>query len=468
MRYVLDRSVRRFPGPPPALLGGAPRRWFRLTEAGDELLARIGYGEDVAAGESPTAALVDRLVDAGVLHPRPEPGSIPAAMVTLVVPVRDRPDQLDALLTSVTAAGAVPARAVVVDDGSADPDETARVAARHGAELVRRPVSGGPSAARNAGLAQVETEITVFVDSDCTVTPGWLDELLCAFADPRTAIAAPRVLAVGGRGVLAEFDRFRSPLDLGPDEGRVAPGTPIAYVPAAALAARTQVLRDLGGFDESLRVGEDVDLVWRAVESGHRVRYRPMAHVHHPPRDGLAAWCAQRVHYGSSAALLDTRHPGQVAPAVVSRWSLGVWVPVVVGPPVLGALVGGATAARSARAAAFQLAASGAPRRTGAELALEGHLGAARQLSRAVVRAWWPLALVAGLVSRRARRGVLVAVVVTAASAAAEHGGSDAAAARCAAVSLLDDAAYGAGLWAGCLRARSFRALLPTVTGTAR
>jgi hypothetical protein len=63
---------------------------------------------------------------------------------------------------------------------------------------------------------------------------------------------------------------------------------------------------------------------------------------------------------------------------------------------------------------------------------------------------------------------VLVAVVVTAASAAAEHGGSDAAAARCAAVSLLDDAAYGAGLWAGCLRARSVRALLPTVSGVAR
>jgi hypothetical protein len=97
VRYALDRSVRRFPGPPPALLGGAPRRWFRLTEAGDELLQRVGYGEEVGTGESPTAALVDRLVDAGVLHPRPEPGSVPASRATLVVPVRDRPEQLDAL-----------------------------------------------------------------------------------------------------------------------------------------------------------------------------------------------------------------------------------------------------------------------------------------------------------------------------------------------------------------------------------
>ncbi|MFM7062664.1 MAG: mycofactocin biosynthesis glycosyltransferase MftF [Actinomycetes bacterium] len=464
MRYAFDRSVRRFAGPPPALLGGAPRRWFRLTAAGREALDRVGAGDQVARGSS-TEALVDRLVDAGVLHPRPEPGSVPASAVTLVVPVRDRAGQLAQLLASVAAAGTVPARTVVVDDGSTDAAAVAAVVADAGAELVRRDVAGGPAAARNDGLAQVATDLVVVVDSDCTVSVGWLDELLCAFADPRTALAAPRVVAVGGRGPLAEFDRFRSPLDLGRHEARVAPGTSVPYVPAAALAARTSVLRDLQGFDASLRVGEDVDLVWRVVAAGHRVRYRPTALVHHPPRDGLVAWCAQRFQYGTSAAPLDARHPGQVAPAVVSRWSLGVWVPLVVGPPLLGALVGGAAAVRSARAASAQLASAGAPRRTGAELALAGHLGAGRQLARAVVRAWWPLALLAGAVSRRARRIALFAVVVTAADAAAAHGGDAVAAARCSALALLDDAAYGAGLWAGCVRARSFRALLPSVTG---
>ena len=80
------------------------------------------------------------------------------------------------------------------------------------------------------------------------------------------------------------------PLDLGPVEGRVRARTRVSYVPAAAVVVRTTPSGEVGGFDEDLRVGEDVDLVWRLDEAGWRCRYEPAAAVTHAVRPRLGAW----------------------------------------------------------------------------------------------------------------------------------------------------------------------------------
>jgi hypothetical protein len=85
---------------------------------------------------------------------------------------------------------------------------------------------------------------------------------------------------------------------------------------------------------------------------------------------------------------------------------------------------------------------------------------AGRTLARTVTRHHWPLALAAALVSRRARRWVAAAAVGDAVVAWRPHRrviGLP----RFAVARRLDDLAYGAGLWAGALRARDPRALLP-------
>jgi len=415
-------------------------------------------GQDL---EGVAEQLIDRLLGAGVLHPQPRSGSVPASRVTVVIPVRDRPEHLDALLASIestTEHCGKPASILVVDDGSVDPAATAAVAEVHGVELLRLNESVGPAGARNAGLHQVHTPLVMFIDSDCAVTPGWLDDLLGVFLDDRVAVAAPRVLAVGGLGAAAQYDRSRSPLDLGDQDALVTPGSRVSYVPAAALVARTEVLQELGGFDGSLLVGEDVDLVWRVAASGRSVRYCPAAQVTHPPRLGLGQWCRQRFDYGTSAAALDQRHPGAVAPAACSPWSLAVWSVAAAGYPVLGVLVAGATAAASVQ----RLQPSGVPSGEAARLAVLGHLGAGRMLARASVRTWWPITLAAAVVSRRARRLALLAIGVSAADALrTRRDGPDPI--RFAALTVLDDLSYGAGVWVGCAQERSFGALRPRV-----
>ena len=119
--------------------------------------------------------------------------------------------------------------------------------------------------------------------------------------------------------------------------GRAGAGGPrsrIAYVPAAAVIARVAAITAVGGFDPAFRAGEDVDLVWRLVRSGWRVRYEPSVSVLHTPRRSWRALARQRAVYGASAAALARRHGGAVAPVRTSPWTLGVWGLVVAGQPL--------------------------------------------------------------------------------------------------------------------------------------
>ena len=475
-RFTLDGSVRRVDGGR-VLLGGSPLRLFKLTVAGARLVDRIERGEPVAP-----SVLVDRLLDAGALHPATpailsrriagdSPGDAsPQVDVTVVVPAYGRAPSAD-LLGRLRSIGPV----LVVDDGSSPP---LVVPERPGLRVVRHPANRGPGAARTTGLAEVDTPFVLFVDDDVDLPdPGsdgdpapWLAPLLAHLdADPTLAAIAPRVVArrIAGDSpgeVFAQlnaYEQSHGPLDLGPVGGRVSPRTRISYVPSAVLLARTDAIRAVGGFAADLRTGEDVDLIWRLVAAGHRVRYEPAVTVGHATRPTLAAWLRQRAGYGRSAAPLADRHPGTLAPVGVSAWSAAAWVLAALGFPRTGLAV----AAGSTAALPRKLTALADPWPEALRLAGLGHLHAGRQLARAVTRVWWPVALVAALVSTRARRAVLAAAVLPALSDWVRHrpaGGLGPA--RYTALRLLDDASYGWGVWQGVLATRNVEPLVPDLS----
>jgi hypothetical protein len=175
----------------------------------------------------------------------------------------------------------------VVDDASHHADAMADVTGRHGARLVRRDRNGGPAAARNTGLAATIAPVVAFVDSDCVVDADALQRLARHLHDPDVAAVAPRV---------------RDPLlDMGSAPAIVRPGSAVPYVPATTLVVRRTCV---DGFDESLRYGEDVDMVWRLVEGGWSVRYDPEVAIAHSGTNRLA----RRFAYGTSVGALSQRH----------------------------------------------------------------------------------------------------------------------------------------------------------------
>ncbi|GAB3112063.1 mycofactocin biosynthesis glycosyltransferase MftF [Janibacter alkaliphilus] len=434
------------------LYGGSGGRMVHLRPAALERLQPTGTLE---VGDPTSARLARMLLERGLAHPCWRPGTDDRlADVTVVVPVLDAPLQVDRLLRRLPGVAVV-----VVDDGSTDPAALAAVCRRHGARLLRHPVCRGPAAARNTGLATVRTPAVAFVDADVVLDRDALVALHRHLDDPRVALAAPRVLGLEeGGGPLARYEAARSSLDLGPEPALVRPHARVSYVPSAMMLARTGVLGT--GFDERMRVAEDVDLVWRLSRT-HDVRYDPAIQVRHEHRTGTRAWLRRKAFYGTGAAPLARRHGSAVAPVVSPAWGL----------VVAGALlaqrrwslpVAAVTTVVAELALARRLTGSRAPHRDAAAVIGLGLHATLAQTGSALLRHHWPVTAALAPFSARVRRAALAMTVLDAVLDHRRHApGTDLV--RYAVLRRADDLAYGLGLWRGCLAERSPRALLPLI-----
>jgi GT2 family glycosyltransferase len=465
-----------------SLFGGSPARVLRLTPAGQQALADLRAGPIRSAA---AAVLARRLTDTGIAHPVPPDAAAARQLdVTVVIPVRDRAAMLDRCLTAVAARYPV----VVVDDGSADESAVAAVAARHGTTMVRLASSGGPAAARNAGLAGIQTELIVFLDSDCVPPPGWIETLSAHLADPLVGAVAPRIVAHAPRTAAGRYEQARGSLDLGDQPARVIPAGRVGYVPTAALLVRRVALDavaldtvaldtvaldpvaldtvasgDRAVFDPALRYGEDVDLVWRLHEAGWRIRYEPSVQV---PHDGPAGWAgllARRFRYGTSAAPLARRHPANLAPLVLQPWpAVTVGAALVRRPAVAAA---GAIAAWLDITSAVRRAgvpADGAPAATVTAIR-QTWLGVGRYLTQFAAPA---LAVALAGRGRRSagRRAAAASLLLGPALTGYAQSRPGLDPVRYTLAHLADDVCYGAGVWAGCLRERTLLPVRPVIS----
>ncbi|MBI3213872.1 MAG: mycofactocin biosynthesis glycosyltransferase MftF [Mycobacterium sp.] len=453
----VDRRVRIL-GSGAALLGGSPTRLLRLAPAAQTMLD----GGRLEVHDAQSAQLARTLLDATVAHPRPAGG--PSHLdVTVVIPVRDNVTGVRRLVSALRGI-----RVVVVDDGSAIPLQHSDFAgAPCDLQILRHPVSRGPAAARNTGLAVCTTGFVAFLDSDVVPRRGWLEALLGHFCDPAVALVAPRIVGLtNADNPVSRYEAVRSSLDLGQREAPVVPYGTVSYVPSAAIICRRHVLADIGGFDESMHSGEDVDLCWRLVESGARLRYEPIALVSHEHRTVLRDWLARKAFYGTSAAPLSSRHPDKTAPLVISGTMLVVWLLMALGSRLgyLASFVGMAMIGRRVSKAMR------APETQPTDVALvagRGLWSAALQLASAACRHYWPVALVAATVSRRCRRALMIAAVLDGVVdwlSRRNNIEDDAKPIGLGAYLILkrlDDLAYGTGLWAGVVRERNVGPLKP-------
>lgn len=453
-RYRLDSSWWRrrasssTNGVDDTVVAGSPLRLFRLGTAGSRLADVLESDGSIPPG---TESLADRFVEAGVIHPVFEADPAPPYdRVSVIIPVHDeRHADVSSLVASLRADGFD--EVVIVDDGSRFP-----LAPVEGALMVRRDSAGGPGAARNTGAAITSRDVVLFLDADTRWSPGGLGLLWPHFTDEHVGVVAPRVASSDDGGLLATYETDSSPLDLGSEPARVRPSTRVSYVPAAALMVRRSVFDSVGGFDVSLRFGEDVDVVWRVVREGYVVRYEPSCVVHHRPRHSLGALARQRFGYGSAAARLEARHPGAVRPLRINRWSAIGWGLIGVGHPFVGTAVGvGSTVALAQKL-------RDTPDRwlVAGRLAGLGNLHAGRLIAAAVTRSWWPIFVGASLFSRRARRVLLLSAVVPNLWRWARRK-PNVDPIRYVALRVFDDVSYGAGVWSGVLREKNFDAITP-------
>ncbi|MGE0706897.1 MAG: glycosyltransferase family 2 protein [Planctomycetota bacterium] len=226
--------------------------------------------------------------------------------VTVVVPARDAAGTIERAVRALRAErdpAGLPARVLVVDDGSRD--DTAARARTAGAEVLQGD-GAGPARARNLGLAAASTPLVVFVDSDCAPRPGFLAALLAPFADPAVA-GAKGAYETEQRALVARFVQ----VEYEERYARMRRRRWIDFVDLYAAAYRREVLLEVGGLDERYRLPstEDQELSFRVAERGHRLVFVPEARVVHLHAATLGAYARKKARIGFYKVATLRRHP---------------------------------------------------------------------------------------------------------------------------------------------------------------
>ena len=236
---------------------------------------------------------------------------------SIIVPVYNRPDEVDELLESLSNQTIKDFEVIIVEDGSVKPckdvcDKYADILALH----YYAKENSGPGQSRNYGAERASGEWLIILDSDVVLPKGYLaavDNALVSLPSPLSSdfaafggpdAAHPSFTPVqkaisysmtsffttgGIRGGKAKLDKF--------------------YPRSFNMGIRRDVYLQLGGFSK-MRFGEDIDFSYRIMEAGYRPQLFPDAWVWHKRRTDFRKFFRQVFNSGIARINLMKRHPG--------------------------------------------------------------------------------------------------------------------------------------------------------------
>ena len=214
----------------------------------------------------------------------------PAPVVSVVIPAWRAAGHLGACLDGLDAQTADPGSFEVIVTDDCSPDDTAGLAERAGARVVRHDRNRGAAAARNSGARAARGEILLFVDSDVVPEPGLVTAVLEAFTDPATRAATGRYSPEPANPGL--FPTYKALWTFWCWERSGVTTGQSSHLQGALAALRKDLFDALAGFDESFAGGsvEDYELSARLRDGGDRILFCDgMRGRHRFPDFGTAA-----------------------------------------------------------------------------------------------------------------------------------------------------------------------------------
>ena len=236
-----------------------------------------------------------------------------AMKYSVIIPVYNRPDEVDELLESLTHQEVKDFEVVVVEDGSNVPCK--EVVGKYTDKLNIQYLTkknGGPGPARNYGVEHSKGEYVLILDSDCVLPKGYLTAIEKELTEnPCDAFGGPDAAHESFTNVQKAISySMTSFFTTGGIRGGKKKGAMDKFYPRSFnMGMRREVYLKLHGFNK-MRFGEDIDFSYRIVEAGYKSRLFPDAWVWHKRRTDMDKFFKQVFNSGIARINLTKRHPG--------------------------------------------------------------------------------------------------------------------------------------------------------------
>ncbi|MCR4852878.1 MAG: glycosyltransferase [Prevotella sp.] len=231
---------------------------------------------------------------------------------SIIVPVYNRPDEVDELLQSLCEQTVKDFEVVIVEDGSKTPckDVCQKYEGKLDLKYFDKPNSG-PGQSRNYGAERSRGEYLLVLDSDVVLPRTYIKEVskeldrepVDAFGGPDRAHPSFTPMQKAISYSMTSF--FTTGGIRGSKKGALDKFFPRSF----NMGIRRDVYEELDGFSK-MRFGEDIDFSYRIVEAGHQTRLFPEAWVWHKRRTDLKKFFRQVYNSGIARINLSKRHPG--------------------------------------------------------------------------------------------------------------------------------------------------------------
>ncbi len=193
--------------------------------------------------------------------------------VSVIIPAHNEDKHIRDCIDSVLRTGWPRDRLEILVVDHASVDSTGKLARMAGATVLQIS-SGKIGAVRNVGLAAAKGEFVAYVDADCSVPPTWLQTAVRLLESDASigAVGGPCLSPAKGTWV----ERSLAPSVIGPTAPRR-----VKAIATSSFIARTSLLREVGGFDETLVSGEDDDMSNRIGARGLTLVSASDCHIVH-------------------------------------------------------------------------------------------------------------------------------------------------------------------------------------------
>lgn len=230
---------------------------------------------------------------------------------SIIVPVYNRPDEVDELLGSLTEQTEKDFEVIIVEDGSSVTCE--KVCNGYKATLdihYFMKENSGPGQSRNYGVARAKGEYVIILDSDVVLPPGYIesvsDELEKAPAD---AFGGPDKAHSSFTDIQKAISySMTSFFTTGGIRGSKKKKLDKFYPRSFNMGVRRDVYNKLGGFSK-MRFGEDIDFSIRIFKAGCKSRLFPESWVWHKRRTDFRKFFRQVYNSGIARINLYKKYP---------------------------------------------------------------------------------------------------------------------------------------------------------------